>query len=172
MNNYKTLRTIVLVFVIAGVAISACGTSSTPPPTATLAPTATPYPTYRGSVKVVSAEGVAEFGTFYMPSGSTGRLVLLTIEYTNTGQDKAEFSPDTVILMNKTASGIVGWGRTPALYRAESTSRIEDLDEEAFLNFVDPQDTKTEVFAWEFPKSYTSFRLYFPEAETIEVSIK
>ena len=98
-------------------------------------------------------------------------MVIVTIEYTYLGQGRAEFSPETVVLMNTSTVGLVGWARTAELYQAEDNSRIVDFDKESLTNYLDSGETKTEVFIWEFPGNYTDFRLFFPETEAIDITL-
>ena len=120
---------------------------------------------------MISAEASLEYGEFFIPEDGKNRLVIVTIEYTYLSQGRAEFSPESVVLMNTSILGYVGWAKTADLYQAEGSSRIVDLDEESLTDYVDSGETKTEVFVWEFPRNYTDFRLFFPEAEAIDITL-
>jgi hypothetical protein len=148
--------------------------TSTPYPTYTRYPTFTPQPTQsppRFEIRVISAEAVQNFGDFYIPEGSTTRMIHMSILYTFNGPGTAEFSPETVVLMNRSGTNLRGWGRVPALYRSEASGATFDLKEESTLTTLSPGTSFTDDFVWEWPTQYTEFTLYFPESEPIEVNI-
>jgi hypothetical protein len=147
--------------------------TSTPYPTYTRYPTFTPQPAQsppRFEVRVISAEEIQHFGDFYIPEGGATRMIHMTILYTFNGPGTAEFSPATVVLMNRTGS-LRGWGRVPVIYRSEASAATFDLREQSTLTALTSGTSFTDDFVWEWPTQYTEFSLYFPESEPVEVNI-
>ena len=151
-------------------------------PVATAPPTSTPRPAFTPApptalprlepwqVRVVSVATSPDYGGF-SPADSENLFVVLTIEYRNTGAATAQFSPEGVVLVNVTDDTLVGWGKTPTIYREEGSDDVWDFDEDSVLFDVEPGVTWTEEFVWEFPGNFTDFLLYFPETRSIEVSM-
>jgi len=163
------------VFSITGCAsLSSFLPTSTPYPTYTRYPTFTPQPTQsppRFEIRVISAEATLTFETFYIEEGSTTRMIHMTILYTFNGPGTTQFSPETVVLMNRSGTSLRGWGRVPEIYRSEASGSTFDLREVSTLTTLSPGTSYTDDFVWEWPTQYTDFTLYFPESEPIEVSI-
>ena len=84
--------------------------TTTPYPTATSYPTLTPFPTftpyptftppptqvpvmYNWDVKVLSVAKSLTFGTWYYDASQNSEFIILTIEYTNKGQETHHFLP-------------------------------------------------------------------------------
>jgi len=195
MNNALRRNLALLILILTTLSISSCGvnlsfgTTATPMPTYTSVPTYTPLPTYtpfptytplpptatieseRWDVKVISAEGAREYGTFYVEGEGLTRMIVLTIEYTYTGTGRAEFSPESAVLVYSGTIGFTGWSKTPILYQSEDTSQITDFSEESLVIRVDAGETRTDTFVWVFGADYTDFWLLFPESDAIDVSI-
>jgi hypothetical protein len=158
-------------------AAAACANPLATVPTSTPYPTYTPYPPpptappARWDVAVLASEGTLEFGDFYIPEGSTTRLIHLTITYTYNGPGSAEFSPETLTLMNDSGTGFQGWAKPPVLYRADGQTNILDFANDSVIHNLASGTTRTEDFVWEWPTEYDQFRLFFPETEAIDVSI-
>lgn len=168
----------------------------TPYPTYTPYPTLTPYPTYtplpptptltplptlgigdavrapRWSVRVVKAEPTLEFETYYLKEDARTRMVVVTIEYTYLGGRETIFSPESVLLVYTGSEGLTGWARTPVLYRGEVNTDLVSFKESTIAVHIAPGTTRVERFIYEFPKEYTSFRLYFPETESVAVTLE
>ncbi len=149
---------------------------ATAQPTATLRAASSAPPTASPRLdswqaRVVSARTTSDYGGFTLPADSENRFFVLTIEYRNTGAATAKFSPESVVLVNVTDDTLVGWGKTPTIYREEDSEDVWDFDEESVLFDVEPGYTWTEDFVWEFPGNFTQFLLYFPETRAIEVTV-
>lgn len=158
-------------------------------------PTFTPYPTFtplpipptstpisnqkigddvigaRWKVKVTKAETANEFGDWSFPAGSTFQNVIVTVEYTYLGSGKINFYPESVILANVEDNSLMGWTRTPRLYRNES-STIVDFNTDSKVLTLNSGDTYTDTFVYEFPIEFKAFILYFPETLPIEIQVK
>lgn len=196
MNTALRRYSVQLILILIALSTSSCGgvnvslgTTATPIPTYTSVPTYTPPPTYtpfptytplpptatiepeRWDVKMISAEGTREYGTFYIEGEGLTRMIVLTIEYTYTGTGRAEFSPESVVLVYSGTRGFTGWSETPSLYQSEDTSQITDFSEESLVIRVDSGETRTDTFVWQFFKEYTDFWLLFPESNAIDVII-
>lgn len=152
-------------------AAAACANPLATAPTSTPYPTYTPYPPARWEVTVLSSEGTLEFGDFFIPDGSTTRLIHLRITYTYNGPGTADFSPETLTMMNASGIGFNGWAKPPVLYRAEGQTTVLDFANDSVVNSIATGTTLTEDFVWEWPTEYGEFRLFFPETEAIDVSI-
>jgi hypothetical protein len=146
------------------------------PPTAT--PTITPTPKVgdtvvgpRWKVKVVKVETATEFGDYYLEATSNHRFVIVTLEYTYLGPGKAEFIPESVILVYTGSTGLTGWAQTTSLYRGEISSEVIDFDETARVYYLESKTSRTEAFVYEFNKDYADFRLYFPEIQPIAIKL-
>jgi hypothetical protein len=177
MTRARTLRRVlVLGGAMTWLSITACASlpsflpTSTPYPTYTpLPPTPTPSPP-RWEARVLVSEATLEFGNFHITQGATTRMIRVDIMYTFNGPGAAEFSPETVLLMNEGAP-LAGWARPPNLYRAQDSSAIVNFEDDSLLNPVAAGTTRTDVFIWNWPVQYHRFRLFFPECEPIEVEI-
>ncbi|MBL7182904.1 MAG: hypothetical protein ISS50_00475 [Anaerolineae bacterium] len=155
-----------------------------PTPTPTAVPlTATPTPvstptvgdTVIGShwkVKVVKVETGDEFGPRGFEEDARNHFVIVTLEYTYLGAGRAEFFPESVVLVYTGSTGLQGWAQTPILHRGEFSSQVVDFTEDVAVNYLDSGDTRTEVFVYEFRDTYTDFRLYFPETQAIAISLE
>lgn len=122
-------------------------------------------------VKVIKVETGDEFGPFGFEEGTKNHFVIVTLEYTYLGPDRAEFFPESVILVYTGNTGLKGWARKTALYRGEISSQVVHFAEEVIVNYLDSGETRTETFIYEFRKEYTDFRLFFPETEAIAINI-
>lgn len=121
-------------------------------------------------IRIITAETVQHHGRFQLTGSGSTRLIHLVILYTFNGPGTAEFSPETVVLMNR-AGNLRGWGRVPAIYRSEASGATFDLNEQSTLTALSPGTSFTDDFVWEWLTRYTEFSLYFPESEPIEVNI-
>ena len=148
--------------------------TSTPYPTYTRYPTFTPQPTQsppRLEIRIITAETVQQFEEFHLTGSASTRMIHLVILYTFNGPGTAQFSPETVVLMNRSGTNLRGWGRVPRVYRSEDSGSTFDLNEQSTLTTLEPGTSFTDDFVWEWPTQYTEFSLYFPESEPIEVNI-
>ena len=159
----------------------ACGLPSLSPvatsqPTATLRAASSLPPTALPrlepwQVRLVSVATVSDYGGFTLPADSENKFFVLTIEYRNAGGAAAKFSPESVVLVNVTDDSLVGWGKTPTIYREEGSDEVWDFDEDSVLFDIEPGVPWTEEFVWEFPGNLTDFLLYFPETRAIAVTV-
>jgi len=148
-------------------------------PQATSTPTPASTPTIGDTVigphwkvKVVEVETGDEFGPFGFVEGTKNHFVIVTLEYTYLGPGRAEFFPESVVLVYTGSTGLQGWARKTTLYRGEISSHVVDFREEVVVNYLDSGETRTETFVYEFRKEYADFRLYFPETEAIAISLE
>jgi hypothetical protein len=195
MNRDKLLQTLVgVVLVMALLAGCGAASASTPEPTVTPYPTYTPYPTFtpvphivdsapvspaavgetvvgpRWKVKVVKVETASEYEGFSFKAGTNRRFVIVTLEYTYLGSEEVELYPESVLLVH-TGTGLKGYVRTPALYKAGYARDVTNFSNSFVTSYLKPKSSETDTFIYEFDPEYTDFLLYFPETVPIEINL-
>lgn len=125
--------------VLSALLISGGATLSSFVPTYTPYPTVTPVPPTatatppRWEVRVLASEAILEFEDFYVSEGATTRMIRVGILYTFNGPGTAEFSPETVLLMNE-ETPFPGWAKPPIPYRAQASSAVVNFEDDSVLD--------------------------------------
>ena len=164
----------------------------TPYPTITDYPTYTPYPTFTEvptytpapptatpipalwNVKVISVEKSLNFGNLIFTKAQNSEFLIITIEYTNMGQNRTDFSPMSVLLLFPDGSSYPGGAYTVYDYQSESSNKVTNfITEEPIINYLNPGETRREKFAWVMWTGNVDkkFLLLFPETKPIDVIV-
>jgi hypothetical protein len=163
--------------------------TTTPYPTATAYPTLTPFPTftpyptftppptqvpvmYNWDVKVLSVTKSLTFGTWYYDTSQNSEFIIMTIEYTNKGQETITFYPMSVVLVFPENSTFPGASLAASLYQPEGSTIVRSFDNDGpVISYISPGQTKTDQFAWAVAAlTDNHYKLLFPGMDPIDLT--